>query len=255
MAFVPPTCARVRAPAALSNTAVCAALPARGSSGAWGARMPARFVQTSLTVAQQSAARWTAQFGGGFLGVGPSEAAVILLVGWFVLGPQKLLTLSRDVGRIVGDLRRAADDAKNTFTEALEIETAAEQEKLESEAAEKVNANVDRIGDGLSQAGGDANSAVTVAAPGDTDPSKAETLLRDIGIDFGDEAAEASDVSAILRDSGLGSEGTGSQSHRSTAPYHRTSRCGTTRGKMTMFRRRLRMMTTRLCRGSVFLSN
>lgn len=48
---------------------------------------------------------------------------VVFLVGWFLLGPKKLYELSKDVGRIVGDLRRAAADAQSTFTEALEAES------------------------------------------------------------------------------------------------------------------------------------
>jgi Sec-independent protein translocase protein TatA len=73
--------------------------------------------------------RWAAMLGGGgILGVGPAEMMVVLGLGWMLLGPQKLFTLSRDVGRVVGDLRRAADDASTTFTDALEAESWAAEE-------------------------------------------------------------------------------------------------------------------------------
>lgn len=60
--------------------------------------------------------------GGGFMGVGASEMVVIIAVGWLVLGPQKLFALSRDIGRLVGDLRKSADEARASFTSALEVD-------------------------------------------------------------------------------------------------------------------------------------
>lgn len=64
--------------------------------------------------------------GGGILGVGPAEMVVVFGVGWLLLGPTKLFSLSRDVGRVVGDLKRTADEASSTFAEAMEMEVAAE---------------------------------------------------------------------------------------------------------------------------------
>lgn len=63
--------------------------------------------------------------GGGFLGVGYQEMIVIVAVGWFVLGPKQLLELSRDIGKIVGEVRKAANDARDTFTDALDSDIAA----------------------------------------------------------------------------------------------------------------------------------
>jgi Sec-independent protein translocase protein TatA len=89
-------------------------------------------------------ARWMSFIGGGgILGVGPSEMAVIMAVGWFVLGPTKLFSLSREVGTVLGNLRRSADEARSTFTDAMEMEVAAEQaKKLEAECG-KEGADVD----------------------------------------------------------------------------------------------------------------
>ncbi|GAB0495648.1 hypothetical protein MMPV_006952 [Pyropia vietnamensis] len=62
-------------------------------------------------------------FGGGFLGVGPAEIFVIGVVGWLVLGPQRLYQVARDSGKVLGQLRKTADDAKGSFTEALEMDS------------------------------------------------------------------------------------------------------------------------------------
>lgn len=62
-------------------------------------------------------------FGGGFLGVGPAEIFVIGAVGWLVLGPQRLYQVARDAGKVLGQLRKTADDAKGSFTDALEIDS------------------------------------------------------------------------------------------------------------------------------------
>jgi Sec-independent protein translocase protein TatA len=80
--------------------------------------------------------------GGGILGVGPAEMVVVFGVGWLVLGPTKLFALSRDVGRVVGDLRRSAIDASSTFTDAMEgeLRDAEEQEALAAAALAKATA-------------------------------------------------------------------------------------------------------------------
>lgn len=57
--------------------------------------------------------------GGGILGVGTPELVVIVMVAWVLLGPKRLYDVARQTGRIVGDLRRAADDARASFSEAL----------------------------------------------------------------------------------------------------------------------------------------
>ncbi len=62
--------------------------------------------------------------GGGILGVGAPEVFVIVAVGWFVLGPKQLLSLSRDIGKIIGDIRKATSEAQSTFTDAIETDLA-----------------------------------------------------------------------------------------------------------------------------------
>ncbi|GJQ15573.1 hypothetical protein GpartN1_g7364.t1 [Galdieria partita] len=60
--------------------------------------------------------------GGGIFGVGTSELVVIGLVAWIVLGPKRLYALSKDLGRIFGELRQSAEEARNTLVAALESE-------------------------------------------------------------------------------------------------------------------------------------
>lgn len=76
--------------------------------------------------------------GGGILGVGPSEVAVIVAVGWLLLGPQKLFSLARDSGKLLGELRRTANDAKETFNEALDADLLAAELNLTSQASKEV---------------------------------------------------------------------------------------------------------------------
>lgn len=79
----------------------------------------------------------SAMGGAGFLGVGPAEVVVIIVVGWFLLGPTKLYELAKDSGKVIGELRRTADEARGTFQEALELEL----EKEKSEEGKLLNAD------------------------------------------------------------------------------------------------------------------
>mmetsp|Transcript_9729 Transcript_9729/g.41701 ORF Transcript_9729/g.41701 Transcript_9729/m.41701 type:complete len:426 (-) Transcript_9729:479-1756(-) len=65
--------------------------------------------------------------GGGFLGVGPAEVVVVIVVGWLVLGPKELIRVSKEVGSLLGSLRQSADDARRTLTNALEMEALEEE--------------------------------------------------------------------------------------------------------------------------------
>jgi Tat protein translocase TatB subunit len=78
------------------------------------------FVKKSKNVSK----RWVAVFGpgGGFLGVGTSELIVIGAVAWLVLGPKRLLQLARDIGKISGEIKNVADEARQTFQQAIDVE-------------------------------------------------------------------------------------------------------------------------------------
>ena len=61
-------------------------------------------------------------------GIGPEELALVALLALLVLGPDRLPKVMREMGRVVGDLRRTSDELKNEFLNAdqyLQVNTAA----------------------------------------------------------------------------------------------------------------------------------
>ena len=51
-------------------------------------------------------------------GVGPEELVLILVIALIVLGPERMPKLARDLGRVVGDLRRTSDELREEFLNA-----------------------------------------------------------------------------------------------------------------------------------------
>ena len=51
-------------------------------------------------------------------GVGPEELVLLLIIALFVLGPERMPKMARDVGRVVGDLRRTSDQLREEFLNA-----------------------------------------------------------------------------------------------------------------------------------------
>lgn len=51
-------------------------------------------------------------------GIGPEELVLVLIVALLVLGPERLPRVARDVGRVVGDLRRTSDEFREEFLQA-----------------------------------------------------------------------------------------------------------------------------------------
>jgi Tat protein translocase TatB subunit len=52
------------------------------------------------------------------LGIGPEEIILIALLALLVLGPERLPKVMRDMGRVVGDLRRTSDELRDEFLNA-----------------------------------------------------------------------------------------------------------------------------------------
>jgi len=48
-------------------------------------------------------------------GVGPEELVLILIIALIVLGPERMPKVARDLGRVVGDLRRTSDELREEF--------------------------------------------------------------------------------------------------------------------------------------------
>jgi len=57
---------------------------------------------------------------GGFLGIGAPEIATIALVGYFVLGPEDLYKLTKEIGKFVTNLRSVAADTTAQFENTME---------------------------------------------------------------------------------------------------------------------------------------
>ena len=51
-------------------------------------------------------------------GVGPEELVLILIIALIVLGPERMPKVARDLGRVVGDLRRTSDELRAEFLNA-----------------------------------------------------------------------------------------------------------------------------------------
>jgi sec-independent protein translocase protein TatB len=52
------------------------------------------------------------------LGIGAEELMLVLIVALLVLGPERLPRMARDVGRVVGDLRKTSDEFREEFLQA-----------------------------------------------------------------------------------------------------------------------------------------
>jgi len=51
-------------------------------------------------------------------GIGPEELMLVAILALLVLGPERLPKVMRDMGRIVGDLRRTSDELRTEFLNA-----------------------------------------------------------------------------------------------------------------------------------------
>lgn len=57
------------------------------------------------------------------LNIGPQELLIILIIALIVVGPQRLPTLGRSIGRGLRELRKAQDEVKRTIKGTLDEET------------------------------------------------------------------------------------------------------------------------------------
>uniref|UniRef100_A0A7S1ES57 Uncharacterized protein n=1 Tax=Timspurckia oligopyrenoides TaxID=708627 RepID=A0A7S1ES57_9RHOD len=65
--------------------------------------------------------------GGGFLGVGPMELAVVFTLGWIVLGPKELLNVARQAGKAIGSLKSIAFNARDNIQSIINADDIQEE--------------------------------------------------------------------------------------------------------------------------------
>jgi len=57
---------------------------------------------------------------GGFFGVGAPEVVIISLVGYFVLGPEELYKIVKEIGKLVTSFKTLSADATKNFEDSME---------------------------------------------------------------------------------------------------------------------------------------
>lgn len=97
-------------------------------------------------------------------GIGMTELLVILVVALLVFGPSKLPELARSLGRAMHEFRRASNDLRASFNEAVDPPARPEQRRAAPAIAPPAPAPLD-------QPAAEAAPAETPAAP--TPPSSA----------------------------------------------------------------------------------
>ena len=68
-------------------------------------------------------------------GIGPEELMLIAVLALLVLGPERLPKVMRDMGRIVGDLRKTSDELRTEFLNADKLLDVSTSKPAETPAA------------------------------------------------------------------------------------------------------------------------
>lgn len=68
-----------------------------------------------------------------FFGIGPFEVLLVLLIAFIVLGPERLLEMSKKAGKAMGDLRKSASDMNEKLNEHVTESTTLSPSKSGSE--------------------------------------------------------------------------------------------------------------------------
>ena len=75
-----------------------------------------------------------------FMSVGSSEIVMILLVALLVVGPNKVVELSRTLGRMMRSIKKASSDLTTAVSRELELE---EREKTSQSSPEEQDQSPD----------------------------------------------------------------------------------------------------------------
>ena len=116
------------------------------------------------------------------LNIGPQEFLIILIIALIVVGPQRLPTLGRSIGRGLRELRKAQDEVKRTIKGTLDDETSNDGSRMRAGPA---TGTVPSQEDG----GTAPPPAVTGTAPTASEPPP-ESEVRDISRSLGRTLSE-----------------------------------------------------------------
>ena len=72
------------------------------------------------------------------MGMGGMEILVILLVAFILLGPAKMIEASRSLGKLVGKMRRMADQIPHVDLKELDNELSVDDEKNDKDRSSKI---------------------------------------------------------------------------------------------------------------------
>ena len=123
-----------------------------------------------------------------FLGVGPAEILVILVVALIVVGPERLPRLAADIARTIREIRKYTDSIASEFNEVIqdfEKETAGERSQWK-EIGEGLTSATRSVTEALRSARSDAEgrpaspTPAAPGAPGATDAAPTSGTWRDI---------------------------------------------------------------------------
>ena len=64
-----------------------------------------------------------------FMGIGPLEIVLILILGFLFFGPEKLPGMAAKAGRLYRNFTKAANDLNRTLTEEVSIESQSNKDK------------------------------------------------------------------------------------------------------------------------------
>ena len=82
-------------------------------------------------------------------GIGIPELMLIMVIALIVLGPERMPRVARDLGKVVGDLRRTSDELREEFLNADKlVNRAADVAAAQSATARVVNMQKPPIGSG-----------------------------------------------------------------------------------------------------------
>jgi len=104
-------------------------------------------------------------------GIGPMELAIILLVALLVLGPKRLPDVMKMMGRMMAELKKAAEDVKKEIVQEEDLKGIQESLREIGDVPRLVQKQLEKEVDDLAREEADKNAAV--AAEGG--PQEGET--------------------------------------------------------------------------------